>query len=333
MKQFDVITVGNCMIDAFMTIQSNNMFSHIDRENKQVCFQFGEKIHVDRCEFMLGGNACNVGVGLSRLGFQTGLYAEIGDDEFSQKILSLLTQESINSSLLIQTKGEASSFAIGINYSDERTLFVDHIKRSHNFIFSGVDSKWIYITSLGIEWKHAYLGAINYKGYRNLAFSPGSHQMEAFDDPSKYKEEKNILENILQKTDILFVNREEGERIVGRKTSSVNSLLSDLHDRGPKVVSVTDGKDGAYCLDGDGKMLFIETFPNVAVEKTGAGDAYAAGFLGAYMTGLSVDEAMRWGSMNAASVVEKTGAQPGLLSRQEIEKKLSEQNDFKAKEI
>jgi sugar/nucleoside kinase (ribokinase family) len=46
------------------------------------------------------------------------------------------------------------------------------------------------------------------------------------------------------------------------------------------------------------------------VDTTGAGDAYAAGFLAAHTRGLSLPEAARWGSVAAAEVISHFGARP-----------------------
>jgi sugar/nucleoside kinase (ribokinase family) len=58
------------------------------------------------------------------------------------------------------------------------------------------------------------------------------------------------------------------------------------------------------------------------VEKTGAGDAYTAGFLAAVLNSQPIKEAMRWGAFDAASVIQKIGAEEGLLTKTELEDKL-----------
>ena len=54
------------------------------------------------------------------------------------------------------------------------------------------------------------------------------------------------------------------------------------------------------------------------MEKTGAGDAYASGLISALVSGESFEEAMVWGALNASSVIGKTGAQNGLLTKTEL---------------
>src|SRR5260221_649880 len=114
-RQYDVITIGESTIDSFMTIHDASEKAHLDKDAEELCFKFGEKINVERYDFCSGGNATNVAVGLSRLGLQTALCAEIGDDEFSIKIRNNLAQEHIERVLVNQVKGQ-SSFSVVINF-------------------------------------------------------------------------------------------------------------------------------------------------------------------------------------------------------------------------
>lgn len=326
MKQFDVLAVGDALIDAFLSIHDAQAHCRVDEKTNELCVPYGEKIMLDESEFLLGGNACNVAVGLSRLGSRTALCAEIGDDGFSQKITQGLAKDHVDQSLLIQTPGAQSSFAIGINFKNERTLFVEHVKRKHDFLFPSNRVAWVYLSSLGQEWKqayektHAFVKAEQVK----LAFNPGTPQLH---------EKEDGIANILAITDILFVNKEEGEKILNIKNQISNKneekeytkeLLNKLQELGPKIVVVTDGKRGSYVLDEEKQFYRLGIFDHPVVERTGAGDAYTSGFLSATIHNRSVEEAMRWGTCNAGSVVGKVGAQPGLLSRDEMEKALEQ---------
>ncbi len=101
---------------------------------------------------------------------------------------------------------------------------------------------------------------------------------------------------------------------------------------GPRIVVVTDGSNGACCFDGM-NVYFQEIFDVPVLEKTGSGDAFACGFLAALMNGLSVKDALRWGSANAGSVVGKIGAQAGLMKKNEIIKFLKNSPEPQAKII
>lgn len=329
LHNFDTVCVGNAKIDAFLSIHEANDCLRLNKDLNELCVKYGEKIQVDRCEFLLGGNAANVSVGLSRLGLKSSLCAEIGDDELSQKILNTLKKENIDTRCLIQTRGGKSSFSIIINFKGERTIFSQHVERLHNFTFEDISTRSIYLTSLGHEWKKPYKKVSEFvkKTQCFLAFNPGTLQIKTG--------EKGIG-NILSITDILFVNKEEAARISNVHPPSgglisnekrgnidvIQQLLKSLKNLGPKVVIITDGKNGSYAMDEKGKMLRQDRISCKIVENTGAGDAYSTGFLAAFLHGLTLKDAMRWGAVNASNVLGKVGAQTGLLRKEEMQEKL-----------
>lgn len=326
MQAYDVITVGNALIDAFLKIHDTTHHCRLDEKTGELCFKHGQKINLDTCDFGLGGNASNLAVGLSRLGFKTALCAEIGSDEFATKIINGLMDASVNLSLLKQSPNTPSSFAVGLNYKGDRTLFVEHIIRKHEFNLETSDTKWVYLTSLGDEWKDAYLHVLRYVTGREtyLAFNPGTHQLEAGVDSFR---------DALKAATVLTVNKEEAQKIVQNTEEGIGILLQRLCEMGPKIVVITDGKNGSYAIDIQKNMFSLGIFDAPIIERTGAGDAYASGFLGGIMHGALVPDAMRWGAVNASGVIQKVGAQAGLLTDAEIVSTLSKHPEFVAKEL
>ena len=312
---FDVISIGNALIDAFLTIHDANEYCSVDAAGQTLRIAAGEKINLESSQFLLGGNAANVAVGLSRLGLKSAIAAEVGDDEFTEKIIKGLTKEHVATTYLKQTEA-ASSFAIALNFKGERTLFVQHILRKHNFQLSDAKTKWLYLTSLGNEWHEAYrhTGEIAKQGKALLAFNPGSLQLA---------EGVASFRALLPLTTLLFVNKEEAEEIAGEKPNSVETLLKKTQATGPKHVVLTDGENGSYVITDTGAMYHCGLYPARDVERTGAGDAYATAFLAAIIHGEKTQEAMRWGAANSASVIEHVGAEEGLLRHATMKEKLA----------
>lgn len=152
-----------------------------------------------------------------------------------------------------------------------------------------------------------------------LAFNPGSAQIKK--GPDSFKD-------VLAVTDILFVNRDEAEILLHGKPVSKEeqeteeNLLFRIQRMGPKMIVMTDGDHGSYVLDEKAELFYETCAPAKIVEKTGAGDAFGTGFLGALLAGKSIQEAMQWGAANAASVIEYVGAQPGLLTHHGMSERL-----------
>lgn len=309
---YDCLTIGNSVIDAFLTLPENQHLT-VNRHEKTLSVPFGAKIELAGCEFLLGGNATNVAVGLRRAGFSTSLIAELADDEFSEKILNGLKREKVDTEHIMRSKGQ-SSFSIALNVKGERTLFVEHQERAHNFHFDHIEAECLYLTSLGNKWEHVYARVAQYLQIHpqvQLAFNPGSLQVQAGLHSFAY---------LLPLTTLLFLNKEEAEHLL-RKSGEVKELLLSLKDKGVTTVIITDGERGSYCIDAQGRVYHQECLKVPVVERTGAGDAYATGFAAGFLKRQPIETCMLWGTHNAASVIGQVGAQSGLLHADELQSK------------
>jgi sugar/nucleoside kinase (ribokinase family) len=311
---FDVVCVGDAKIDTFLTLHEANDCLRLNKETNELCIKFGDKITVDKAEILLGGNAANVSVGISRLGLNATILAEIGRDAFAPKIINTLKSENVDTSNIQETQGQQSSFSTILNFKGERTIFSEHVKRMHNFNFEDISTKWVYLTSLGEYWKEAYVKTVEFvkKTQSLLAFNPGTLQVQ---------NGKNSIQNVLSSTNLLLVNKEESEYILGLSAGQkpIEQLLRELQKLGPKIVVITDGENGSFAIDTQGLLLKKDIVKIEVIERTGAGDAYSSGFLSALTYNKSIVDAMEWGKRNAASVIGKVGATAGLLHRSDLE--------------
>jgi sugar/nucleoside kinase (ribokinase family) len=130
---------------------------------------------------------------------------------------------------------------------------------------------------------------------------------------------------ILNKTDILIYNKEEAELLFGKL--EMKDLLFKSASIGPKVVVITDGKNGCVLLE---KTKESEKFYSLkprkvkVVETTGAGDAFASSFLSGYIkSGGDIKFALKMGMVNAESVIQYVGAKEKLLRYNEALKSMN----------
>lgn len=326
----DVLCLGDAKLDIFLHVQPDN--PHFTLKDHRLEIDFGEKVYVDKYVIDMGGNAANSGIGLSRLGLNAGICAEIGKDEFSIRILNKLMREKINTDFLLQTVSEKTSFSIILSYRAERTIFSEHEVREHNFNFKDLQTRFIYITSLGEKWENVYKNALEVSKKRGIkiAFNPGTLQIEG---------KNRIVFDIIENSDYLFLNKEEAEEILYGKEINLGSnknmekILFGLRSLGAKNVVITDSDKGSYLKDIDDKSFFLGIAPSEVLEKTGAGDAYTAGFIAAILNGFSQKDAMVWGAVNSASVIEKVGAENGLLTKVELLARIKSLKNFTPKPL
>ncbi len=304
----DVLCVGNAVVDALLTLQDQD--PHYRLENGELCIRAGEKLLTKHSQFSIGGGACRVAIGLSRLGFKTTVCAEVGTDEFAQRILTTLQQEHVDLSNLKITEGQ-TSFTVGINFLSDRTLFTSLVKRENTFLLDAVSTTFVYLGSLGQAWEAAYAGAVTHakKTKAQLVFNPG---------PTQFAAGVSTFKHILPDTAILFVNKQEAQEITQKEDADPKTLVSLLKKMGPQTVVVTDGKEGSYAQDGTGETIKLGNYPTTVIEKTGAGDAYVSGFLAAILKKASLSDAMLWGTCSASSVISNASAHEGLVTEEQI---------------
>lgn len=324
----DILCIGEAKIDLFIQIPPKDDHIRLDDKKENLLLAYGRKIEIENYEKSLGGNACNTGVGLARLGKNVGLCAEVGKDEFSSFIINSLENENLNINLLKRDQ-ESSDLSIILNYKEERTILSDHIERKFKFNFQHTTAPIIYLTSLGEDWTQVYEDCLNLIKETNkvLAFNPGT--LQVFN-------RGRLIMDLIGKTDYLFVNREEAEILLFGKDQSLNQnkkdikkLLFGLKSLGVKNVIITDGLNGSFVINAAHKYFHLPILKVETVEKTGAGDAYTAGFLSAIIEGKGVEEAMVWGGLNSASVIQSVGSQKGLLKKHEILEQINTLAKFK----
>ncbi len=316
MQKFDLLTIGDCSIDLFMKVPDRaNGITQVGTDGIQrMCFNHGSKIMVEGFQTSISGNSINVAVGAKMLGLSVAVYSEAGDDAGAEKIEKRLKQEGIDTKLLIKNKNTETALHAVIVFAGERTIFSYHGKRNYK-IRSWGNPKFIYYTSLGEGFETFQKELVSYIKKNSgvgLIFNPGTfHMVRGIE----------ALKDILEVCDILILNKEEAERLTG---ASREDETVDLHKKlqalGPKLTAITDGDNGATAYDG--KTLFkqeIYSDKRPVVDKTGAGDAFSAGFISALINGKKLDEALKWGAIDSGSQIKVVGPIDGLLTKEQLE--------------
>lgn len=319
----DVLSIGNATVDVFVLLHKLQKFSY-DKFANQISFPLGEKISLDEYKLCIGGNACNIAVGLSRLGLTTSLVAEIGDDEFSQRIVRELEKEKVDQQFLKKLHEDDPHFNIILSYDGERTVLAEKNPHQVDLRVDDINPKFIYLTNFNGEWKSLYDKLFPISTDSLIGFNP---------DPRQISENLDDVIGYLPKIEILFLNLGEAKKIAREDNPDIKGLLNKVKQLGPKTVSITDGANGSYGIDKEGQVFQMETSGERPVERTGAGDSYATGFIYGYLNNKNIGECMEYGAINATSVIKKVGAQDGLLTKEEIEQRLKENGNLSAVRI
>ena len=303
---FDLISIGDCVIDTFIPLTDAKILN--DKGEPMLAMRYGDKIPVGDSISLVAGNAANNAVGSSRLGLKSAIYTNVGnvgEDQDDQRIINKFKKEKIDIRYVIENDNLPSNHHVVLDYKGERTILIYH--QPWKYHLPDLDaSKWIYFTSLSpsfvdsnlIEQLMSYLERTGAK----LLYNPGTFQI---------KQGVKKDHRLLSLTELFIVNVEEAKLILGfdeGKEVPIKKLLQGIVDLGPRMVVITDGANGSYGYESE-KFYKLDIFPAKLVEMTGSGDGFATGTLAGLFHGKSLDEAMRWGAANGASVVEEIGPQ------------------------
>lgn len=325
-NELDFVAIGDITTDAFIqlkdvVIEGPDQHNH---NNPMVCMRFGDKIEYESVTVVPAvGNSPNAAVSAHRLGLRSAIATNLGDDQFGQEDLETLKNEGVITDYVVIHPGKKSNYHYVLYYKAERTILIKHHQYDYKLPEFSTPPTWLYLSSLGensVPFHHALTEYVQNNPNVKLAFQPGTFQIKL-----GYETLKNLYEH----TELFFCNKQEAQRILGNKDTDIKNLLSAMRERGPHIVVITDGPNGAFVFDGN-EMWSMPMYPDPAppVDRTGAGDSFSSTFTAALALGHDIPTALSWGPINSMSVVQHIGAQKGLLSREELEKYLAEKPDY-----
>lgn len=315
MTAYDVVSVGAAVLDIFMrsdkfqVVQSGDLPGGI-----AMCQVYGGKMEVEEVTITSGGGATNTAVSFARKELRTAVIAEMGNDPQALLIHKDLEEAGVETRYLVQEANETTAVSvILIAHDGGRSIMVHRgaaaMLSNSDLPLADLETRWLYISSLGGNIKLLQdLVSWAKKQKVRVALNPGMKEIE----------QSQSLLKILTEVELLFVNREEGKALWGIDFSDEALWNSVQPLPGAYATVVTDGPRGGK-VSVNGKVSFYKgEVVKKVVDTTGAGDAFASGYVAAVAYGKTYDEAIQWGMKNAVGVLKYVGAKKGLLTLAEI---------------
>jgi ribokinase len=321
MSQIDVISIGDIVTDAFIKLQDDQAWTYIDEHGKNVlAMPFGTKVPFESAEVVTAvGNASNAAVSFARLGLNCAFVTNVGGDEEGRQMIHALENEKVDHRFVRVNPDKKSNYHYVLRYGAERTILIKHEEYDYHWPHFRPDEvpKWLYFSSISehaIPYHDQVADWLDEHPNVMLAFQPGTFQMEAGAER---------LKRLYERSQVLILNREEAVVVGGGNHDDIHDLINKLHELGPKIVVLTDGPNGAYASDGENRFK-MPLYPDPAdpVDRTGAGDSFASTFVAALVKGEDLEGALQWAPINSMSVVQKIGAQAGLVTEKELQEYL-----------
>ena len=308
---YDVFGIGNPLIDIIIRVEdsaleelglSKGSMNLVDLERQSLILEQ----HKGHQRFTaLGGSCANTMVMLAQLGGKAALTGKIGDDELGQDFNSQLLKAGV-ASYLRREPGMTGSTIILITPDADRTMnthlgMCQHLSKKDLDLEALRRSNCLYIT--GYQWdtpsqKEAVLTALKAARTQHI---PIAFSLSDLFCVQKHREDfQDLLENYV---DILFCNELEAQAMTGHGT--LDDQLRRLAHSVDHVV-ITQGKEGSL-ISHKGDIHRIDAFAVQAIDTTGAGDAFAAGYLYALTRDYPIPEAGALASFCAATIVTIDG--------------------------
>lgn len=258
-----------------------------------------------------GGSGANIAVGLAKLGREVIFLGKLGDDGSGKWLLENLTLAGVNTqSIQIVEGGKSASCFVALDPKGDRVIFAlggtALIGNVEGLDFSTITgSRVLCICDAYIAVAEAAAKAARQSG-TTVFFIPGG-LMVSF--------ELDKLRPILKNTNILVVSKSEADMLVGDNPPQKAAQL--LQETGPEVAVVTLGAKGAVLASKDNNEV-VPSFNMKIRDTTGAGDAFTAGLIHAFLKGRDWRKAVRTGNAVAAMKIKHLGASSGLPHRAEL---------------
>ena len=315
MANYDVVTIGSATLDIFMRSDKFKVISSGEvKGGLAMCEVYGGKMEVEEVEIVSGGGATNVAVSLARKDLKTACICEMGNDPQALIVHQDLEAAQVDTRFLVQEPDETTAVSVILIADDGGRSIMVHRGASamlskRDLPFEEIEARWIHISSLGgnLQLLKQILEFADKRGIR-VSLNPGMKEI---------KRGAELLK-LLKKVEILFLNREEAGVLTEDDYQSEAVWNKGVCEVGTKVVVITDGaRGGKVCMDQ--KNIFWEgRKPRKVVDTTGAGDAFASGYLAAILYGHNYERAIGWGSVNASAILGHVGAKKGLLTLAQI---------------
>ena len=304
-----VIGLGNALVDILVQLDNDDIINTLGLPKGSMQLidadaipRITDLISLYASTMISGGSAANTIHGLSSLGTPTGFFGKVGKDELGRFYQNDLRAAGVESTLL---------------HSDTVT------GRAYTMITPDTERTFATFLGAAVEMTEAEISRDLFSGYQMLHIEgylvQNTNLIEqalktaksaglqiSLDLASFNVVETNLefLQSIIpQYVDIVFANEEEAKAFTGKDPENALQELGRICD----IAVVKTGREGSLILS-NGKTLKIGVIMVKALDTTGAGDQYAAGFIHGLSEGLSLEKCGKIGSLLAGTVIENYGA-------------------------
>jgi sugar/nucleoside kinase (ribokinase family) len=250
-----------------------------------------------------GGSAGNTMYGLGIMGVHSSFIGKVGRDELG----NFYEKDMVDAGLfpvLIRSSQSPTGTAVGLVTPDSERTFATHLGAATEL--TADELKNSYFKGYDILYLEGYL-IFNLPLVEQACLLARENNMYIAIDLASYNVVTEMLPGfrkiIGNYADIVFANEDEARAFTGKEPREALDEIAAICS----VAVVKIGSGGSWIKRGE-EVIKVDALKVKAVDTTGAGDLYAAGFLYGYSNGFSLDKCGLFGSILAGKVIEVIGA-------------------------
>ncbi len=290
----DIAIIGECLVE----LSSNGTLADTSTLNKY-----------------FGGDTVTTAVAVARLGGNVTYLTQVGNDGFSEFILSSLQKENIDTSL-IKSNDEQNGMYI-VSRTPEKKELLYYKRKTAATKLSIDDISEDYIKQLKLIYSTGVVQSLSASSRElvreSFRIAKENDVLTAY-DPNytscfmNSTDTKEYFEEIVEFTDIIFLSlKNDAARLY--EVDSIDKVVKYFWDKGVKIVVIKSHIDNGYYTGYRGEISFTEFYNSQkAIDTTASGDVFNGGFLYAITNGYAPSEATKFASVVSGLQTQNYGA-------------------------
>ncbi|WP_309491367.1 sugar kinase [Trinickia mobilis] len=276
-----------------------------------------------------GGDTSNFCIAAARQGARTGFVSAVGDDHFGQLLVALWQREGVDTSM-VRVDAHAPTGVYFVSHGPDGHRF-DYLRAGssasryapHDLPLDAIAAaKVVHLSgislAIGVNACDAALAAIEHARANGVRVS--------FDTNLRLKlwplaRARAVMLEAIRQTDICLPSWDDVTALTG--LTGRDDIVDFLLARGPHIVALKLGKDGAYVATPGERRVVPGRVVN-AVDATGAGDCFGGAFIARIVEGDDPFAAARYANVAAALSTQGFGAVAPIPDRASVERVLAE---------
>ena len=307
-QKIDIAIIGECLIE----LSANGSLADTSTLNKY-----------------FGGDTVTTSVAIARLGGNVTYLTKVGNDGFSEFIISSLQKENIDTSLIKTNDEQNGMYIVSHTLENKEVLYYKRKTAATKLSIEDFSEETIkklkLIYSTGVVQS---LSASSRELIRESFKTAKANDILTAYDPNytscfmNTSDTKELFEEIIDFTDIIFLSL-KNDAIRLYEVESADKIINYMWEKGVKIVVIKSHIDNGYYTGYNGDITFTEFYNSQkAIDTTASGDVFNGGFLYALINGYAPSEAAKFASVVSGLQTQNYGAIQAIPYKETVMERL-----------